>query len=171
MYSDILKSTKTVEQKEQLALAIDQLLTSLFHQGKKEFEKALASIRLEIAQVIKDEFVNKPRTDSVQGKYPKADNKEMIKDFLKQLKERLQNLQLIKLTLAFSATQHAIDRIYDWILKNVGDRYILDIQVDKSMLGGAIISFEGRYIDLSLRKTLDEVFENKRREITSRLNS
>ncbi|MEK7533913.1 MAG: F0F1 ATP synthase subunit delta [Patescibacteria group bacterium] len=159
--SNILKSTKTVAQKEQLALEIDQLIASLFRQETNAFDNALKSIRLEVSQIIIDEFLNK-ESQSV--------NKEMVKYFLTELKKRLQKLRIIKLSLAFSPSNYSIDRIYDWIAKNVGDEYILDIQVDKSILGGITISFEGKYIDLSLKKRLDEVFKNKRQEIISSLS-
>jgi len=154
--SNILKSTKTVAQKEQLAQEVDQLTASLFRQETNAFDNALKSIRLEISQIIIDEFLNEE---------PKGVNKEMVKYFLTELKKRLQNLRVIKLSIAFSPSNHSIDRIYDWIAKNVGDEYILDIQVDKSILAGLTISLEGKYIDLSLKKTLDEVFKNKRQEI------
>lgn len=157
VYSDILKSTKTVSQAEQLSAEIDQLLTSLYHEGKKEFEKALVSIRAEIAQIIKEELISKD---------PKIENKEMIKEFLTQLKERLQSLKTINLTLAFSPPQQIINNIYEWINKNVGDGYVLDIEVNQDIIGGAKITFQGRYLDLSLKKTLEQVFKNKRKEIT-----
>lgn len=153
VYSDILKSTKTIDQAQTLALEIDILLQSLFHEGEKKLEKALASIRQETAQIIRDQFLNKNL---------KSPNKEMIKDFLTQLKARVIALKPIKLSIALDPSEITIEHIHDWVLKNIGNNYILDITADKNIIGGASIIFEGKYIDLSLRKQLDEVFKKNR---------
>lgn len=161
VYSDILKSTKTVAQAEQLESEIDSLLNSLFHEGRKDFEKALNSINYEVAEVIRNEFLNKD---------PDVKNKEVIREFLNQLKDNVQNLRTIKLSLAFSPSQDSIDKIHDWIIENIGDGYILDLQVDSTIIGGARIFFQGKYSDSSLKKTLDQVFKTKRQEITGPLS-
>lgn len=160
LYSDILKSTRTAQQAEQLILEIDSLLGSLFHEGKEEFEKALQSIRAQVAEVLRDEFLNKD---------PKYQNKEMIKDFLTQLKEKAQNLNPIPITLAFSPSEHTIEVLHEWVLKNLGETYVLDIEVDQTILAGICLTLEGKYLDLSLKKKLEEVFKNKREDILSAL--
>lgn len=162
VYSDILRSTRTVEQAEQLVAEIDSLLASLFHEGKKEFERSLTSIRVEVAKVLRDEFLSKD---------PKYQNKEMVREFLTQLKERVQSLVPLPVTLAFSPSEHAIAIIHDWIVKNLGDGYVLDIEVDENIIGGICLTLDGRYIDLSLKKKMEEVFGTKRQEITNTLNS
>ena len=157
IYSDILKSVKTTAQAESLVSQIDNLITSLYQTSNQAFEKALKSVDIQIEKIIKETFFKK---DSSQF------DKDMIRDFLTQLQEKAQNLKTVKLSIAFSPTEHSIDAISDWVAKNIGDGFVLDINEDKSMLGGAAISFEGKYIDLSLKKTLDEIFKSKRKEIT-----
>jgi len=154
VYSDILRSTRTGQQAEQLVTEIDGLLASLFHEGKKEFEKALQSIRAEVAQVLKDEFLSKYQ------------NKEVIKDFLTQLKEKAQSLKTIPVTLTFSPSEHSVALLHEWIIKNIGENYVLDIEVDENIIGGICLTLDGKYIDLSLRKKAEEVFTTKRQEIT-----
>ena len=158
VYSDILRSTRTAQQAEQLVAEIDNLLASLFHEGKKEFEKALASIRAQVAQVLRDEFLSKYQ------------NKEVIKDFLTQLKERAQSLRFLPVVFAFSPSEHSIALIHDWIIKNIGENYVLDIEVDENIIGGICLTLDGKYIDLSIRKKMEDVFGNKREEILNLLN-
>jgi len=158
VYSDILRSTRTAQQAEQLVAEIDNLLASLFHEGKKEFEKALASIRAQVAQVLRDEFLSKYQ------------NKEVTKDFLTQLKERAQSLRFLPVVFAFSPSEHSIALIRDWIIKNIGENYVLDIEVDENIIGGICLTLDGKYIDLSIRKKMEEVFGNKREEILNLLN-
>lgn len=156
MYSNILQSAKTVSQREMLISEIDRLITSLFKTNEEDFNKALSAIRTETAQLIRDEFLNKNNP-----------SREGIKNFLSEQKAKLEKLRKIQLTIAISLSERLIGRIYDWIIKNIGDGYILDIEVNESILGGAAITFEGRYIDLSLKKSLDEVFSTNKKEIMS----
>jgi len=158
VYSDILKSVKTTSQQDSFVSQIDKLLTSLYQTEHKAFEKALASTDIEVEKIIKETFLKKNSRNF---------DKEMVHDFLTQLQEKAQNLKIITLSVAFSPTEHAIDTIFDWVTKNIGDGIVLDIQKDKSILGGAAVSFEGKYMDLTLKKTLDEVFASKRKEIES----
>ena len=156
VYSDILKSVKTTVQQESLVSQIDSLLTNLYQTRNQAFEKSLESVDIEIAKTIRETFLKKGSRDF---------DKDMVNDFLTQLQEKAQTLKTVTLSLAFSPTEHSIDTIFDWVAKNIGTGYVLGIQEDKSILGGTAVSFEGKYIDLSLRKSLDEIFEKKRKEI------
>ena len=69
------------------------------------------------------------------------------------------------MSLAIDPTPETIDRLFDWVKKNLGEGIVLDIDKDESILGGAIISFDGIYNDLSLRKTLEGIFQTKKDEI------
>ena len=66
---------------------------------------------------------------------------------LDKLKQAALAMPVVRLTLAFEPNK-------DWIVKAVGRAVILDIRVDKSILGGAIIENQGKYGDYSLRKII-----------------
>ena len=156
VYSDILKTTRTVDDAQKLASEIDFLNESMFHEGKKEFENVLKKVKPKLAQIIQEEFINKDPTYS---------NKDMIKDFLTQLKERVLALKTVTLEIAFEPSQETIENIHNWILKNIDTDYVLDIVVDNNIVGGVNLTYEGKYKDFSLKKKLDEAFETKRQEI------
>jgi F0F1-type ATP synthase delta subunit len=62
----------------------------------------------------------------------------------------------VHLTLAFTPTESFRKKISAWLQKEIGRPLFLKITVDKTILGGAIIIYNGRYQDASLRKKLDE---------------
>ena len=82
-----------------------------------------------------------------------------------RLNEQLKKFKPIKLTIAFEPSYESIENIYNWVLEALDNSYILDIEVNESILGGAIVVFNGQYRDSSLKKTLREIFETKREEI------
>ena len=150
-----LKSVKTTEEAQKLTLQIDNLLESLFYEGKEEFEKAVSAIRYDVSEIIKEEFL---RDEKYNGK-------ETIKDFLTKLKEKIQTLKILELNIAFDPSDKTIETIHDWVLNNIGEDYVLSVTVDKRLIGGAIVIYDGKYKDFSLKKKLDEVFAAKREEI------
>lgn len=155
IYSDLFRSIKTVDESEKFVDELNILLVRLFNTQEQSFEKALQSISIKTAENIKEVLL----------KNSQLDNKESIRNLLTELISEIQKLKPLKLSLGFGPSQDSIDRIFNWVLKNLGGGIILDIEEDSTILGGATIEFQGRYVDFSLRKNLDETFVNKREEI------
>lgn len=154
IYSDILSNIKTSENSRELLSEIDLLLEGLF-KTQDGFEAKLNSISAINSEKLRIAFI----------KNNISSNKEMIKEYLNLLKVELQKLKTLKLSLAFDASEHTIDNLFVWVIQNLGSGIILDIKKDKTILAGAIIEYEGKYEDLSLRKRLEEVFVTKRDQI------
>lgn len=156
IYSDVLRWVKTTEHARDILSEIEILLDSLFKTDANTFEKALRSISILTSQTLKEAF----QKDNIS-----LDDKTTIKEYLVGLREQIQKLKTLKLTLAFESSEYTIDNLFNWISKNLLTGIILEIKTDKSIIGGAVIELEGKYKDYSLRKTLEEVFANKREEI------
>lgn len=158
MYFDLITSLKTTEEVDNLALEIDNLQTSLFISPKMSLDKAIESISQTGAKKIMEIF-SKNNLD--------VSNKELIRDFLQTLKDLIKKFKVVKLILAFDPSLKTIQNIHEQVLENLGIGYILDIEIDESVLGGAVIIFNGKYKDFTLRRSLEEVFANKRQELLS----
>ncbi|NCO45146.1 MAG: F0F1 ATP synthase subunit delta, partial [Vibrio sp.] len=46
----------------------------------------------------------------------------------------------------------------------------LDFEINPEILGGALISFNGKYLDESLSKKMEEIFSNQKEELLKTLN-
>ena len=152
MYFDLITSLKTVNEVNDLSLELDTLGSALFKSEKMNLDDALSSIRENSAKTIMEIFS--------KNKLDLAD-KEVIQDFLRTLKNLMQKFKVIKLVLAFDPPLKTIDKIHNYIFENIGIGYILDIEVDETILGGSVVIFNGKYKDYTLRKSLDELFANK----------
>lgn len=78
-------------------------------------------------------------------------------DFLEKIKDYLKNLPVIKIEVAFLISQKAIEKISQWLKKEVGKKIILDIYFNPAIVGGAILEYEGKYRDFSLAKEIDKI--------------
>jgi len=151
IYFDLITSLKTVDEVNDLSSELDSLASILFKSEKMTFEKALLSIREATAKKIMEIF-SKNKIDS---------NKEAVRDFLETLKNLIQKFKIIKLILAFDPTYQTIEKIHEFVSENIGIGYILDIEIDETVLGGSVVIFNGIYKDFTLRKSLEEAFANK----------
>jgi F0F1-type ATP synthase delta subunit len=77
-------------------------------------------------------------------------------EFLENLKIKLDSLPLLKMTLAFSPTQSTIEKISQFLENKLGKKIILDISYNPEILGGAILEYRGKYLNLSLAKNLEK---------------
>lgn len=146
LYFDIITSLKTVEEVASFTSEIDTFL----------LEKTLDSISTDSAKKIKSAFA--------KGNLDLSDQEEAI-NFFTTLKELLKKLKIITLILAFCPSYKMLVGIHNFIKKTIGIGYILDIEILDEVLGGAIIIFNGKYLDFTLKKDLDEAFKNKNTEI------
>lgn len=92
-------------------------------------------------------------------------NMDIVAGFFSGLKELLKKLQVIKLVLAFCPSQKMLENIHNFVTENIGSGYVLEIEILDEVLGGAIVIFNGKYADFTLKKEIEENFANKNTEI------
>jgi hypothetical protein len=138
---DITSVIQTRSQLELLAKETDILIDSLYRSGDQDFDHKLRSaVRISTAAMIGE----------MQGS--QSDMKRLLEDF----KESLSNAEYFQITLAFEPTQKFVGQIVSWVRENINSKAILDINYDSNLIGGAQLSYKGKYVDLSLRKKLSE---------------
>ncbi|MBI2596708.1 F0F1 ATP synthase subunit delta [Candidatus Daviesbacteria bacterium] len=66
----------------------------------------------------------------------------------------------LELTLAYQPTHNQTKQIQDWFKENFDKKVSLAISVDKSLIAGAVIAYQGRIYDYSYAKRVEEVYES-----------
>lgn len=143
IYSNTLLSlVKTREQVNLMLWEIDELEKAVFKVDSNIFNETLNSkVRATTATFISSEIAGRDKTE-----------------FFKNLKDQLNSLKYLELTIAFEPTQSSLDRISDWARKNVAENICLDIKRDKRIIGGAVVTYNGRFKDYSLVHEVDAYF-------------
>jgi hypothetical protein len=161
IFQPIFAYVKTTHEADELLNHIETLLSRLYTQETKPFESIAYSILdPEIAKAIHEVFLSLHFSWS---------HPEEIKIFFTRLKDELKRFEVITLTLAFTPTSDAVTAFSNWTRSNISLTTLLEINIDHHLLGGAIIIYQGNYLDLSVRKKLDEYFQKHGNEILSRL--
>jgi len=87
-----------------------------------------------------------------------------VQIYLKTLLASMNKLEVIHLGLAFEPSGDLVEKLSLWIDKNLGEAVVIDFELKPQLIGGASISYKGRYGDYSLSKKIDEYLEIKRQE-------
>jgi len=83
---------------------------------------------------------------------------DLEKEEASKLEKKLRSLPEIKLEIAFSPNNDFLNRISQWLEKELGQKIILDITVNPKVTAGAIIEYQGNWRDFSLAKKIDQLF-------------
>jgi len=81
--------------------------------------------------------------------------------FFETLKKELNHFFLVKLEIAFEPSRDFLERVKDWLKENLNQEIILEVKKNPQIVGGLIIEYQGKYLDLSLAKKIDEIIEQK----------
>jgi len=161
--------TKKIFTKEDLILLIEKINlvqglifkninVPLSERAKKDIEKNYKDSKFSpfdfvhiIEELEKKEIVSK--------------NPEKNRIFFENFKKYLQSIPQIKITIAFQPKKESINKISLWLEKEIKQKVILDLEVNPEIVGGAIIEYQGRQINLSLVREIDELFSQKNYEL------
>lgn len=79
-----------------------------------------------------------------------------INEFIHQIEE----IPVISLTVATNISDETTARIHDWVTTHVGE-YILDFNFDTELIGGALVTCNGRYLDMSVSRLMKDTLSNE----------
>lgn len=137
----------TIKEKDQLLDYIQMARDGIF--TEKGIEKTLKEIPPPYSKIIREEL-----GDSLK------DNEE-VKKALDQMEEKLESLKQINITLSFKPSEVFVKNIHRWLKKNLSEDIIINLNEDEGLLGGIVLSYNGYYTDLSIKKKLEELsFKN-----------
>ena len=74
-----------------------------------------------------------------------------------ELEKKLRSLPEIKLEIAFSPDDDFLNRISQWLEKELGQKIILDLTINPKVVAGAIIEYQGNWREFSLAKEIDQL--------------
>ena len=98
----------------------------------------------------KDSFMALLRAHNVT-----IDRVDALKIFLIKVQDAIAKLPVLDITVAFEPHQKNLQAVSDWFLINLKKQILLNVTVDRHIIGGAKISYQGKYIDASIKPIYD----------------
>jgi len=147
-FEPIADNLKTKEDLEDYLGAVDHLVSNLYkNKGKYSEKKLFEAVGVNKHQAIKKSF-------SESGL--KITSKKDLESYLSALKEELTNYKILELTLAFDPTSKTIESITNWIKEYISPSIVANITVDRTIVAGVIIEYQGKHKDYSVAKKLED---------------
>jgi F0F1-type ATP synthase delta subunit len=84
-----------------------------------------------------------------------------LQNFLSLLQQTVSQLPLLTLTIAFQPKEETLKLLADWFPLNLKQQILLDITVDPSLIAGAILSYNGKHQDYSIKPTVEKIITDK----------
>lgn len=99
---------------------------------------------------------------SILGKMSQEKNislqdKNALQDFLNKIQHEISKIPVVHIILAIDPTKDMIDEITNWFYVKYERLILLDITIDKDLIGGASLSFNGRANEYSLRNQIAQM--------------
>jgi F0F1-type ATP synthase delta subunit len=89
-----------------------------------------------------------------------AESNTSLKDFFAKMQQHITSLPLLTLTIAFEPNDETMKTLAEWFLLNINKQVVFEIIVDRSLVAGAAISFNGKQIDLSIHDKFSKAVQN-----------
>ena len=148
-YSKILSAVFTVEHVNSVLLGIAQLEGLLFSSDEGLFDTQMGEVFIPaVENVIRSIIFERGKGPGLAG----------VAEYLKALGE-------VRLTLAFAPHEKEIVRFAQYLRNLSSKPIVMNISVDQSILGGAVITYQGRFGDYSFAQKLEHVLPSQKEEI------
>jgi hypothetical protein len=143
--SEIVNSLARTRAEANLLVAeVETLERSLYKIGEADFDHTLETgVRAKTAYAI--------------GQAVKGGNHSAL---LIELKAKINSLTYLGLRIAFEPNLEAVGKFYTWVRQNIGEGVALDIVIDKTVLGGAVIEYKGKIKNFSVLTLVNQYFTN-----------
>ncbi len=112
---------------------------------EKNFEAQFGPIK-------RDKFLTLIRENEIPVESTQALNK-----FVTRVQETISSMEVASLTLAIEPNDELLKAISDWFFLNLKKQVLLEILVDSNLIAGAIVSYNGKLLDSSIKSVFDNI--------------
>lgn len=160
---NILAIIRTTKEAQEILSALDGFAATLYVTKEQEGAKQenFSNLQPQIRDMLNDVLCKELITQ---------ENREHIRLQIQTAQKAIRTSKKVQLTLTFQPDDTTISEFSSWIKTHAGKEFLIDIQIDKTIIAGAIITTNGLHKDYSLHKKLSDVFQIQREQLMDTLN-
>jgi F0F1-type ATP synthase delta subunit len=84
-----------------------------------------------------------------------------LKTFFQSIIDDIDNLSVIYLSLAIEPGESILKAISLWFVINTGKQILIDYKIERDLIAGAAINYQGKFKDYSIKPVFDEMVMRK----------
>lgn len=134
---------------------LDLLISSVYKSGESGFDEVIKTqINGDLHDAVIENFKN----------YNCGQSQKNRSTVLAEMRNSVSKLPVLQLELAITPTKQLIETIHKWAKKNLDENVVLELSCSEHLIGGAKITFEGKYADESILKYWPEIWARIRKK-------
>lgn len=146
---DNIPAIATYERVQSLVVQLKEAENIFYGDSHMSFDKLTSHLSVEATDILRA-YIDQRKHGITDGENTKAALVELI--------THLQSIEKITITTAIDLSNDFVSKLHTWLQKNLGTRVAIECFVDKNILGGLVIWWRGRYIDLSLKPRMAHTY-------------
>lgn len=157
IYTPLFAIIITVLDANNLSLLIEKLIAALYSTEGTRF-----------ASIIRDDMplsTVKAIQQVAQNANITWNSPTTVKAFLSTIQQILTEAPVLHVTLSSEPTQDLLETMSTWARQELDSHSLLAISLDPGILGGICLSYNGHFLDLSVRSELDSYFTTQKQAI------
>jgi F0F1-type ATP synthase delta subunit len=103
----------------------------------------------------KDALIAFLRTNKVNAQSPSE-----LNSFFNTLIDKISELPVLSISIAFNPTEETLRMLSEWFLLNRKSQVLFEIIVNPDLIAGCTISFNGKYIDYSIKPMFKQIVKD-----------
>ena len=159
MKEDFLALIKTKDEANKFFEFVDLVVERTYGIGK--FDKNILDKCVEEVVSIEGCNVNPPWFEKICKQLSRNMALESVRTLLEELSKLVSGAELVKIEVSFNPSQNFIDGIYEAIRESSPFKFLMDIEVNPKLHGGAKFFISGKYINLTLGATIAKYLRTK----------
>ncbi len=136
----------TKEEAVEFIAMVDKILDSFFNAKETPNEKMKKLLPYQIYDYLQQQAAKQRIA---------LDDKEMFKNYLNQVKIFVQHIPVVTIEIPFLPTSNMLTNISNYLSIYLKRTILFDIVINKNLIAGAKLSYNGKYKDFSYRKKFD----------------
>lgn len=159
-YNDLRPLVRTTGERDVLFEEIDNIISKLYDTDSNSLDAIVASqAHTEAARVI----------THILAALNVSKNSKAIEGALEDIKEYLHERDVLRMDIAFEPTEETIGLIAGWVSLNITGHVLVEFIINRMLIGGVRVSFQGRYKEVTLATLINLFLETKDRDIEKML--
>lgn len=82
-----------------------------------------------------------------------------IKAFLDKVQEKIKEMTVVSMVIAFEPKEETLQNLSRWFLTSVNKQVLFEIKIDRSLIAGAAILYQGKFLDYSIKPDFERIYQ------------
>ncbi len=137
-----------------------------FIEQLERFERVLFNVNVDLPKEMEKIF-SQEEVDFLEAALEKEGIKlgeKTLAPFIKAVKEAILAAPTVGLELAFEPTEKVLREIADTLSSQYQKKVFIDVTINSAIIGGVVITENGKYKDFSLRKKIEDLAIEKEKQ-------